>query len=383
MTWARGVAAMALAVAACTARDTIATSGDSGDDLAAFCAADGPPVLVDGTCTGELAEKLFRHAVCGCGSLAFSGDLLTDGFDSGMAPYTPLGVGGHVGSNVGIDGSQSMTIRGDLTAGSDGVEAGTMMEVSGDLASGGPLGRSGSTIRVGGSARVAGDVTVASLTVGGTLVTRPGATVRDEIIAAVMESADVTVPPPCRCEEAIDVAALIEQHAVVNHDAEGGVAPDALHDVDGDATLELDCGRYYLDDIGGNTDGTVVIRSNGRTALFVAGNITLRQNLVVELAADAELDLFIGGYIQVSGVTTLGDRERPSALRIYVAVGGTISLSAGSSLSGNLHAPLADLASPVPLEVFGSLVVNRVNGAAAVTVHHDRAIGFAGQTCAD
>ncbi|HTE55034.1 MAG TPA: hypothetical protein VK698_29480 [Kofleriaceae bacterium] len=376
-------AALLAAAGACTARDTVATSGAADDDLPGYCAGTGPPVLVDGTCSGELAEELFRRAVCGCGSLSFGSDLVTDGFDSRIAPYASGGLGGDVASNQGVDGSQGMDIGGELNVGPEGIEAGPILHVAGDLISGGQLGRSSSEIEVEGAARVAGDVSVASLSVGGTLITRPGAAVSGEITAGAEESAEVSVPPPCRCDDALDVAGVIADHALVNHDAELGLEPDALRDVDGDATLELPCGRFYLDEIGGSTDGTVLVRATGRTALFVGGNISLQQNLDVEIGPDAELDLFVAGSIQVSGRAALGDPDRPRALRIYVASGGSVSVSAGLALAGNLYAPLADLASSAELEVFGALVVNHVNGAATVLVHHDRAVDDAGDSCVD
>jgi hypothetical protein len=376
-----GIAA-ALLSSACTARDTVAALGAAGDDLGAYCDGDGPPVLADGRCSGELAESLFRHAVCGCDSLAFGGDLVTDGFDSRVAPYAPGGVGGHVAANLGLDASQAMDIGGDVTvAGAEGIEAGTIFEVAGDLASGGPLGRSSSDILVEGAARVAGDVTVASLTVGGALTTPDGATVQGEIDAPALESAAVSVPRPCRCEDELDVAGVVADHAGENHNADIELDSRALVDIDGDAELDLPCGLFYLDEVLGTGAGTITIRADGRTALFVAGNITLQQDLIVELGPDAELDLFVAGHIQVAGASQLGDPARPRALRVYAARGGSIALSAGSSLSANLYAPLSDLASSAPLELFGALVVNRINGAATVAVHHDRAIAGAADAC--
>jgi hypothetical protein len=378
-----GAVALTALAAACTARDTVAVIDDSSEDREGYCEGEGPSVLVNDVCTGELAARLFRYAVCACGSLAFSAEFTTDGFDSRNGGYVPGGEGGDVGSNVGIDGNQTMTIGGELTVGSDGMEAGPSLEVDGDLSCGGPLGRSSSAIVVDGAARVAGDVTVASLKVEGTLVTRPGATITGEIDAPMEESDDISVPLPCSCEEAVDVAGIIEEHAAANHDAEIELEPDALRDIDGDAERVLPCGRFYVDEISGGTPGMVSIRASGRTALFVGGNITLAQGLTVELEPEAELDLFVAGNIQVGGELHLGDPARPRSLRMYVASGGSIMLTPGSTVAANLFAPKADLNSSAPLEVFGSLVVYRVNGSAGVVVHHDRAIEEAADTCED
>jgi hypothetical protein len=124
---ALAVAGAAAAATGCSTRDTIATQGgrppdDVGRDE--YCAGSGPPVLIGGTCTGDVAEELFRHAVCGCASLAFN-DLVTDGFDSRVAPYAGGGVGGDVASNVGLDANGVMDIGGNVTvSGAEGIEAG-------------------------------------------------------------------------------------------------------------------------------------------------------------------------------------------------------------------------------------------------------------------
>ncbi len=371
---------VALAVG-CTTRDTVAISGAVDDSLDDFCDGGGAPVLVDGTCTGRLAESLFRHAVCGCSGLDFNGNLIADAFDSRVGDGP--GRGADVASNVGLSGNGSMDISGNVVIGGpDGVQAGELLHVAGDLTSAGSLGRPGSAIEVEGAAWIGGDVMVESLTVSA-LTIREGASVEGEVMAGTTEMADVEVPPPCRCDQAVDVAERLAAHQQSNHNAEIGLDPAELSRVDGDAVRELPCGRFYLDEISGDGAGQIAIRAMGRTALFVGGNISTQHDLTVEIGPDAELDLFVGGNIQVSGVSRLGDPTRPRLLRIYVAAGGSIALSAGSVLAGNLYAPLADLASSAPLELYGAVVVNRVNGAASIDVHHDLAIADASETCDD
>jgi len=381
MGWALLAPAALIAAGACTARDTVAVSGAVDDSLDVFCEGGGAPVLADGTCTGRLAETLFRHAVCGCSGLDFNGDLTADAFDSrvGEGP----GRGADVASNAGLSGNGAMNISGNvIIGGPDGVQAGELLHVAGDLTSAGSLGRPGSAIEVEGAAWIGGDVMVESLTVSA-LTIREGASVEGQVMAGTTEMADVDVPPPCRCDQAVDVAERLAEHALANHNAELELDPAALSRVDGDATLELPCGRFYLDEVSGDGPGRISIRAMGRTALFVGGNISTQHDLVVEIGPEAELDIFVGGNIQVSGVSTLGDPTRPRTLRIYVAAGGSIAMSAGSVLAGNLYAPLADLASSAPLELFGAVVVNRVTGAATVDVHHDLAIADASETCGD
>jgi hypothetical protein len=343
-------------------------------------------VLVGGSCTGDFAEELFRHAVCGCASLQFSSELVTDGFDSRVAPYGSGGSGGDVASNVGLHGNRSMRINGNVVvSGGEGIEAGdSRLDVAGDLDCGGALGRPNSTVAVTGSARIAGNVNVASMTVGGTLTSSPGASVPAEptVIAQSRQTATVSVPAPCTCS-GIDVPALIATHAAANHDDDIGLSPRALTSVSGDQTLELPCGRFYLDEISGNGAGTVTVRATGRAALFIGGNVTLGQSLIIDVRPGAELDLFVRGSFQVSGAIHLGDPAQPRALRMYLAAGGSLSLAGGSLLAGNLWAPKADLASSGPLEVFGALVVNRINSAAQVVLHYDRAVAFAADGCVE
>lgn len=371
------VAALAaiLVCAACASRDVVAV--DAVADLNAYCRGTGPPVLVDGTCTGRLAEVAFDHAACACGDLSIA-DLTTDGFDSRTAPWAPGGTGGDVGGNAGFDFGGGANVGGALTI-AGGVEAGTRLDVLGDLDVGGTLGRPSSAIGVGGAARIGGDVDVASLHVAGTL-TMPASAARHGDISPVPIAGAVLVPAPCRCD-AVAVSAIVDEHRAANDDAAIGLAPDALADVHGDATLDLPCGRFYLTRIQASGGGRITLRATGRTALFVVEDVTVDGVLDVEVAEGAELDLFLAGNVNLSGNALLGDPARPRALRIYAGAGGSINLSAGSRLAGNLYAPAADLASSAPLEVFGSLLVNHLALGAGITVHRDRAIASAGADC--
>lgn len=377
-----GVAALAALATGCVARDTVATA--AGIDVDQFCAGTGPPVLVNDACTGDVAEAIFRQAVCACGDLTLATSVTTDGFDSRVAPWAPGGAGGDLGGNGAVSLGGMVTIGGDaIVAGAGGLQAGPMLHVQGDLDLAGPLGRSSSAITVGGAARVGGTIDVGSLGVAGALTTAPGAIVTGAVTAATRVTATVAVPPPCRCDpdEVLDVAQVVADHRLVNHDAALGLAPDAYADVAGDVMLELPCGRYYLDRIQTTAGGSVTIRATGRTVLLIGGDVTLDGDLTVEVAPGAELDLFISGFLNLPGAVRLGDPARPRDLRLYLAAAGSINVSGGSILGGNLYAPAADIQASAPLEVFGALLVNRLNASAGVTVHYDRAIEVAGDRC--
>ena len=363
--------------AGCAAHDTVATGG--GDDRDTYCLGSGPPVLVDDTCTGAIAAATFRAGVCACGDLALAADVTVDAFDSRTGPYTPGGAGGDLAGNATISSNAALTVSGDLTA--RALAAGPRADVAGDLALAGALGRSSSTIGVGGSARVGGDLDVAALTVAGTLTTTAGHAEAGAITAGSRTTAAVAVPPPCPCDRAtVDVAAEIALHATANHDAAIGLTPAALAAATGDHELALPCGRYYLDGVT-VTGGGLTVRADGRVALFIAGNVTLDGPLAITLAPGAELDLFVGGALNLPAAVTLGDPARPRDLRVYLASAGTIAIAGGSTIAGNLYAPAADLATSAAVELYGAVLVGHWNLAAPAAVHHDRAVEVAGEAC--
>jgi len=377
---------LAAAAAACTARDTIADFAPGApDNRDLYCRGSGPPVLLGGSCTGEIAEQLFRHSVCACDNLFFGDTLVTDAFDSRIAPWAEGGVGGDVASNAGAGGNREMHIAGNLVvSGNQGVFGEAVLDVSGDLDCGGTLNKPNSVITIEGSARIGGAVSVREMIVGGTLLTAPDIAPTGTITATNRQTAAVSVPPPCPCgDDVFDVGTVIAAHAAENHDAEIGLDPQALNQVVGDKTLDLPCGRFYLERIQGDTSGTVTVHAQGRTALFIGRDVILRQDLVLTVDPDAELDVFIGGTVQVSGALRIGDPTMPRSLRVYVGAGGSLALAGPTVVAGNLYAPRADLASSAALEVYGALVVNRITGAAPVTLHYDRAVAYASKGCLD
>jgi hypothetical protein len=370
--------AVALAgLGGCANRDVVATY--VGEDRATYCQAQGPPVLLDGTCTGTLTAKAFDHAVCGCGSLSLAATLQTDGFDSRTGPWTPGGAGADLGASGSLDFASELDVAGNLTvAGS--LAAGTRLQVSGDLAVAGTLGRPASVLAVDGGARIGGDVDVAALTVGGALTSPAGTVALGAISASSRVTAPVTVPAPCRCapDQLLDVAAVVAAHGADNHDAAIGLSPDALADVRADVTLELPCGRFYLSRIQASGGAAVTLRATGRTALFIGGNVTLDGLLTVEVQPGAELDLFVTGNLNLRGDARLGDATRPGALRLYLASLGAVNLASGV-LAGNLWAPGSDLTPPA--DAFGAVVVSHLLVPSTVAVHRDRSVDVAGAAC--
>jgi hypothetical protein len=102
-----------------TVRVQDSPQGDGGTEGGANCAGGGTLVTgADGgsTTVNSLARSIFTNALCSCDSLAVSGKLKTDGFDSTVGPPD-----GGTGATVAINGLVNWTAAtassGDLWAG--------------------------------------------------------------------------------------------------------------------------------------------------------------------------------------------------------------------------------------------------------------------------
>jgi hypothetical protein len=361
--------------------------GDAGPDWTASCAGQGPLLFLGDpsqgapTCSGRLAERTFRQALCTCEGLALSAPLDTDAFRGSLGPYAPGGQGGDVGVNGGLAANDSVSVGGTLrVGGATGIQLGRTLTVGAGLDSGGPLSGSAASASVAGAARVRGDVSLASLTVGGSL------TVPAEYTLGPAQAAEVWREPvdpitPCACEAAsrVDVAALIAHHARDNDNAAIGLDAAALEGISGERALELPCGRFVLTRITGTGRATLTFRA--RTALFIQDGVDLGEGLTVDVQPPGELDLFIGGGVSVAGPLVLGSTAMPSRVRVYMTRSSVLALSAGSTLAGNLHAPDTWLNLSGGAEVFGAVFVRRLEAAGALRLHYDADVLDAGSMC--
>jgi hypothetical protein len=376
--------AILLLAASCASQDIVASSG--GDEPT-YCTGTGPPILVgdgitvgdgdgnpDDVCSGTVAVRTFKRALCTCEDYATSTPLVTDSFDGRIAPYSP-GTAGTAGG-VGVDGSVSaaamVSIGGALAvAGTGGASFQVNTTIASDLDVNGPLGTN-VAITAGGDAHVAGNITLASLAVTGTLTVPTTATLSGTITAGATVRAPVTVTPPCACgaSDLVDIAAFVANHRDDNNDASIGLSPARLTDYVGDVTLDLPCGVYYVGPVRG--DGALVLRITGRVALLVDGDLALGAPLSILLETqDAELDLMIGGLVSSNARITVGDVDHPSRTRIYVGGSGTIPLSGDSLIAANVYAPRSAIALSAPSTIFGSLFVRRIDQAGPLTIHYD------------
>ncbi|MFP2905174.1 hypothetical protein ACLESD_08975 [Pyxidicoccus sp. 3LFB2] len=362
-------------------------SGTPPDDWNAWCAGQGPLIVLGATnggaptCSGRLAEQTFRQALCTCEGLALGARMETDAFRGSEGPYVPGGQGGDVGVNGGLSANDAISVGGSLrVGGATGIQLGRTLSVGGALFSSGPLTGNTATASVAEAARVRGDVSLAALTVAGSLTVPPEYTL-GPVQAAEVRREPVAAVTPCACDSAsqVDVAALIAHHARDNDNAAIGLDPATLEDLPGARALELPCGRFVLTRISGAGPATLTVRA--RTALFIQDGVDLDEGLTVDVQPPGELDLFIGGSLTVAGPLLLGSTATPSRVRVYVTRSSVLSLSAGSTLAGNLYAPGASLSTSGTAEVFGSVFVRNLEAAAPLRLHYDADVLDAGAGC--
>jgi hypothetical protein len=382
----RALALAVCAIAACGDRKDIVASSVLPDAGVAACNGTAPVLLVShgvtvgdapggaagDICTGTVAVRTFPHALCTCEDYATSTALVTDSFDSAIAPYAPGGTSGDVGLDGGVQTNAQVHIDGGLiAAGAAGATLHADLHVAHDLMVGGPLG-TGVAVTAGGNTQIAGNVDLTSLAVAGTLTVPAGATINGTVTAGQTVRAPVSVAPPCACQadQLVDIAAFIAGHANDNQDASIGLAPGQLTGYQGPVSLDLQCGVYYVGPVHG--DGMLSLRITGRVALLVDGDVTLTAPLDVELATDdAELDLMIGGTLSSGQAVNIGRADHPSRTRVYIAGTNSIQLSGDSQLAANLYAPRAALALSAQATVYGSVFVRRLDQSAPLTIHYD------------
>jgi hypothetical protein len=365
-----------------------AISADGG-----FCSGSGPIVIVgdsDGgvvtsTCTGQIAEEIFKSALCTCQDVSLEGYLKTRGFSSSSTDPD----GGIYGAPVGIDRNYIVPViavnAGFTDVGGSFAVAGPQsivfageFSVAGDLHAAGDLDFVGYT-PIARDAFLGGNVTNAGYaTVGGNL-TITGNDVLPLTVTGTRTKATVTVAPPCDCNALLDIGALVDAAQTTNDNASIHLADDALHDVLGVADVTLPCGKYYLSDISGI--GQIVIHVTGRVALFIGGSITAAADLEVNLDPGAEIDVFIEGTLVLAGKGSFGSASHPASTRIYVGGSDDVVLVGASGFVGNLYAPYARVTSVGYAKVYGSVFANDFVVPGYADISYDRAITHAGAGC--
>lgn len=369
-----------------------AANGDAGPLTREGYCANGGPLLAGpaGTagapCAGGVAGSVFRYAICACDELVSNQPLSTDAFDSSRGAYTPATARptGGVGTNGTLRSSGTLSVGGSLwVAATAGALFGAKTDVTGELHCGGPLQADGDVF-VGSNAWVAGDVAAhRALTVNGKLHIPAGRAVavdgQKQVAATVVEPVSVGAACECGTASRVDVAKLVEAAKTANDNTTAGVRADMLANVQTALDVPLPCGRFYLTTIAGV--GPFTLRVSGHTALYLAGDLAPAGPFEIIASPDAELDLFVGGNVVAGGEFRLGDAAHPARTRLYVGGSGTLDLSRQTTLAGNIHAPRAELVLSGAMELFGALLVRRLNVGGALRVHYDEAMLTGGRSC--
>lgn len=375
-----------------TSDDSSATrvDGAMGDgaapDAASFCSGHGPVLPGTDLCAGDLAN-LFRFAACACASLDVSGVLTTDSLDSASdGGATQLA---SIAANQSLSTNSITTIGGSVWVGGAGVAPGSpALRLSGasastiahDVQAGGPI-EIGGPYGVAGDVWANGNVTVdptGSLQVGGTVHVPSGDTAAGVMAAGgIANPATVTVPAPCECSKPIPIAKIVSGFVTTNDDATINLTATALDNPA--APLALPCGLYYVDGIHG---GAVTLDIQGRVALFVGGDLAVDGGIAIDLAQDAELDLFIAGNVSIkgpSGSVVIGDPGRPARTRIYVGgmggdAGGGFALATDASISANIYAPSAVVELASSFALWGAILAQTLQFSGSFAIHYDTAV---------
>jgi hypothetical protein len=370
------------------------------DPYQAFCTGTGTIAGTGGVgsgdlCLGDLAEQTFRFGFCACGDLAGDGSIVsTDAFRSSDGPYgtAPTLTDGHVGVNGAFSMDARMLVGGSLVVGSGELVLPGTSAVSVDVYGAGSIRTNGA----GGQLPVGNDVyvggaAVANLDVGGRLFKADTTTGITSVNVAPANIVSLAVPPvqpcPCDAEQRVPIRALVDFARTQNDNgvfddpntpADESFNPDQWADplVNGPATLELACGRYYVRGI--EQEQGLTLRALDRTVLFVDGNF-IANSLTISLADGAEVDIFVTGDLAFDAATVLGDITRPSAVRTYVD--GELRMNASAQFGGLVYAPNADLVFSGATTVYGALFVHTATFGGNVAIHFDSSVRSAGDAC--
>ena len=345
-------------------------------DASTFCTGHGPiPLPGTDLCTGDLAH-LFRFAACACRSLAVSGKLTTDAFDSSADAGPAFTNGASIAANGAVATNAHTSVGGSVWAAGQGLAGGTPAvtlkgdgTIAHDVQAGGPVAVDG-IYQVGGDVFADGDVTIqsGSLSVVGSVHQPAGASATGVTAGGGIVNGPVQIAPPCDCSNPIDVMSFVAAHKLTNDDAAAGLDATSLDQPS--STVSLPCGQYYVDGI---TGGAVALQIAGRVALFVDGDVSVTNGLRIDLAPGAELDLFVAGNVALQGTTSLGDVNAPARVRAYVG-GSSVTLSADATVGANVYAPNAVLQLASTFTMWGAVFAGDLQFSGDFTIHYDTSV---------
>lgn len=344
------------------------TDGTTG--LEAFCDGEGA-ILLPGdevTCTGDLAEKTFTFALCSCTGVTTVGTFNTDSFNSND-PNTPDINGGSVGVNGDYSANVQAGIGGALWI--DGSMSTVLLhDVAQDLQCGGTVSALALS-HVDGDAYVEGNIggLLPLMTIDGDLHIPQGKAVNANVNGQIIKE-PVNVDTPCDCSDPIDIPGIVQHFKNNNDNATLGIDPAEFETIDLVKTIELPCGRFFFTEI--QSLVSLNIKITGRTVIAIEGDFNNLGLFDLEIAPDAELDLFVNGNLTFVDLATVGDTTRPAALRSYVH--GDVSFANLFTLGGNLYMPNSEFNAAGLGSVFGALFVGGIQIVDLFWIHYDSAI---------
>ena len=372
------------------------TDGSSplAGSLSDFCDGEGTVVTVgaEQDCVDQIAEDTFRYALCACDSITARSQLLVDAFDSRSGAYgvltssgTPnVSQDGNVGLNGQLNFDGKLDVQGSLFVGGGGISLGASSNVSTNLYAAGTATQARASSSVGRNAYIDGNI-IGRYNIGGNLSVPIGASVSNATINGVggtLTRTDIPAVEPCSCAEdkKLDIAALTAWGRENNdNEVENAVTSTTWADGQGPNIISLPCGRYYLTKI--SHPGTLTIRAEGRTVLFIDGDVEIGGGANFEISDDSEIDIFIAGKLSVQASASFGNPSYPSRVRTYVGGTGDISLSAASSFGGNLYAPNSDIIFGASAEIYGAIFANSVSFSGSARIHFDTSVRYSEDDC--
>jgi len=349
------------------------------------CNGGGPPIVINGQCSGQTAQTTFRWALCSCKDVTMSSRLVTDAYDSTQGPYVPGGLGGGVGLNGAFDATSDNDIYGALwSSATGGVTTSSVNHVYEELHVGGSI-TAGGTFAVGYEGFVRGDVSApGSLAVTRALHVSPSSTIRGNVTyASLVNNVPVVVPPPCDCApgQILPIGSIVASHRTNNDNAAIGLNANALATPLGHAVrLELPCGYYYLSKIDNGQDPVTIV-AKGHVALFIDGDATAGP-LTFSLDPTSTFDVLLTGVIKPwpGSDFNYGSPSYPALMRIYSGGTDPTELAAGN-FAGEFYAARSPIVAQSLLTAYGAMYAGDFRSSAEVDIHYDRAVLNAGSTC--
>lgn len=365
------------------------TDSDSGDPLeqplSEFCTGNGTVVTVGGAslCAGDVAAETFQFALCACETIEVQSTLSIDAFDSRVGAYGASNVldDGQMGVNDQLSMEGKLSVRGSVYVGGPGFSVGSQSLITRNLYSGGIATQANSSSSINRNAYVNGDVS-GRYQIGGDLYVPASATIDPGTTAASVIRRPIPALSPCPCDpgQILDIPALTRWAETHNDNAvDRVVTSTAWENGTGPSTLTLPCGRYWISSI--RHPSTLTLRAEGRTVLFVDGDMIIDGGMNLEIGPEGEVDLFVAGSLAVGAAASFGDTSRPSLVRTYVGGSENVSLSASAAFGGNLYAPRALVDFGASAKLYGAVFVRRGSFSGAAEVHFDTAIRSAGESC--